>query len=60
MPDQHVFKFVRPDDEVLEVHLDGQHVVTANHDEDGWSGMRKVEETIKEIAKIIGARVEEE
>ncbi|MCX5066928.1 hypothetical protein OOJ91_13835 [Micromonospora lupini] len=48
----------RPDDEVLEVHVDGQLVATANHDEHGWSGMDAVEKTAIAVARACGAFIE--
>ena len=35
------------------VFLNGKEVASANHDEDGWSGMEKVEEIVKSIAGVL-------
>lgn len=34
---------VEINDETTEVHVNGTHVTTLTHDEDGWQGMRRVE-----------------
>ena len=46
------------DDEQIEVLVDGKHIGSANHDEDGSVGMAKVEEIAKAIAKAVGADFE--
>ncbi|MEU0078626.1 hypothetical protein ABZY58_12070 [Micromonospora tulbaghiae] len=47
----------RPDDERIEVHVNGREVATANHDEHGWSGMDAVEKTALAVARAFGAVV---
>lgn len=47
----------RPDDERIEVHVNGQVVATANHDEHGWSGMDVVEKTALAVARALGGTV---
>ncbi|MEV4197038.1 hypothetical protein [Micromonospora globbae] len=49
----------RPDDEEIEVHVDGQVVASANHDDHGWSGMDAVERTALAVARACGARVDQ-
>lgn len=48
---------VRHADESFEVRLDGQHVMSANHDEHGWDGMDAVRKVVDNVARIIGAEV---
>jgi hypothetical protein len=45
----------RPDNETIEIHLDGQLVASANHDEYGWSGMYAVEKTALAISRALTA-----
>jgi len=47
----------RPDDENIEVHVNGSVVASANHDEHGWSGMDAVEKTALSVARAFGAAV---
>lgn len=47
----------RPDDEHIEVHVNGQVVASADHDEHGWSGMDAVEKTALAVARAFGAEV---
>ncbi|MEV5819238.1 hypothetical protein AB0L22_08695 [Micromonospora haikouensis] len=47
----------RPDDEHIEVHVNGQVVASANHDEHGWDGMDAVEKTALAVARAFGAEV---
>lgn len=44
----------RPDDEHLEVVVNGEVVATANHDEHGWDGMGAVERTALAVARALG------
>ena len=48
-------KFVinHEDDENVTVFLNGKQVGSANHDEDGWSGIEKVEKIVKSIAGVL-------
>jgi hypothetical protein len=55
----HVFTISRPNDDTAEYALDGAHLITANHDEHGWSGMEAIEKLVNAIAEKIGARVAE-
>jgi hypothetical protein len=47
----------RPDEDRIEVHVNGQVVATANHDEHGWSGMDAVEKTALAVARAFGGTV---
>ena len=46
------------DDENIVVLVDGKEIGWANHDEDGWAGIQKVEEIAEGIAKALGADFE--
>ena len=41
-------------DETFEVHLNGEHITTLTHDEDGWSGIQRAEHMLEEGARILG------
>ncbi|MFY1595450.1 hypothetical protein [Micromonospora sp. WMMD737] len=45
----------RPDDEHIEIHVNGEVVASANHDEHGWSGMDAVERTALAVAGALSA-----
>ncbi|MFG3709496.1 hypothetical protein [Micromonospora sp. NPDC047730] len=49
----------RPDDERIQVHINGQEVASANHDEHGWSGMDAIERTALAVARACGARADQ-
>lgn len=53
------FELIYVDDEHLEVFYNLQPVISVNHDQHGWAGMELVKETVKKIADMIGAKVEE-
>lgn len=47
----------RPDDETLEVLIGGDVVMTANHDEHGWTGMEAVRDTARAVyERLTGVR----
>ncbi|KKM66823.1 hypothetical protein LCGC14_1477380 [marine sediment metagenome] len=46
------------DEEHIEVLVDGEWVCSADHDEDGWAGMEKVEALAESIAKKLGIEFE--
>lgn len=54
-----VFQFRQVDDESLEVLLNGQHVISVDHDGEGWAGISAVKNAVKTIAAILGVTVEE-
>lgn len=50
------------DDENIEILVDGEVICYADHDEDGWAGMEKVENLARDMAKklkISFERIEE-
>ena len=47
-----------PNDEYFEVLVDGKYIGFANHDEDGWAGMDKIEKLVEALAKALGADFE--
>ncbi|MBQ1061317.1 hypothetical protein [Micromonospora sp. C41] len=47
----------RPDDEHIEIHVNGEVIASANHDEHGWSGMDAVERTALAVARACRVRV---
>lgn len=46
------------DDEQIEIFANGMLIGFANHDEDGWAGMEKVEMIAEALAKALGADFE--
>lgn len=48
-------EFRRPDDEHLEVWIDGQEVASASHDGHGWAGMELLEKAATEVHKAATA-----
>lgn len=52
------FVIYRPDDEKMAVHLNGQYIGSANHDEHGWAGMDMFEKTITKIAEVLNLPIE--
>jgi hypothetical protein len=42
------------DDETVEVLVNGEHLITLTHDEDGWSGMGRIENMLEELAARLG------
>ena len=46
------------DEEHIEVFVNGEWVCSADHDEDGWAGMEKVEALAASIAKKLGMEFE--
>lgn len=47
------------DEESVEFSINGKHLTTVNHDEDGWVAMKKIENVIRKIAKEYGIDVQE-
>lgn len=43
----------RPDDEHIEIHVNGVAVASANYDEHGWSGMDAVERTALAVSRAL-------
>lgn len=52
------FVIYRPDDETMEVHLNGQYVGSANHDSDGWAGMESLEDLVTNVAEVLNLPVD--
>ena len=53
------FQFVDTgDDEVQEIRLNGEYLLTTNHDEHGWAGMEAARDLCERIAKSLGGTVE--
>ncbi|MEX3764412.1 hypothetical protein [Paraburkholderia phenoliruptrix] len=56
---KHVFTVKRVHDERVDYSLDGELLVSANHDDHGWAGMEEIDKLVKLIAGKIGADVVE-
>ena len=52
-------KIIKEDDESVEIWIDGNFIMSANHDEDGWSGMEMLETTARNIAKQLNLNIVE-
>lgn len=48
------------DDENVSIEVNGQEVTYANHDEEGWAGMKAVIATATKVAEALGAEVRTE
>ena len=46
-------------DDLIELHIDGKYVMSANHDSDGRAGMEKFTDVVKIMALFTGNQVEE-
>lgn len=57
-PKTHKFIINRPDDETMDITLDGKPIGSYNHDADGWAGMEEAENIVGAIAEILGIEVE--
>jgi hypothetical protein len=52
---------IKPDgDEEVRYKLNDVEMITANHDDDGWAGMERIDKLMRRIAYVIGAEVVEE
>lgn len=58
-PKNRTLRISRPDEETLIITLDGKPYERANHDEDGWAGMERVERGARRAAKEAGWIIEE-
>lgn len=58
-PSTHVFTVKQLDDEHVEYSLNGVHLITANHEDDGWAGMERIGLLVNGIAASFGATVQE-
>lgn len=56
---EHVLTIRRPNDETLEILLDGAVIGSFNHDKYGWDGMGAAEHVALAIARATGITVDE-
>ena len=59
MTQENNFVKTRIDNETVEYRLNGEVLITANHDDDGWSGMERIDDLISSIARKLGAEISE-
>jgi hypothetical protein len=52
-------KFEEPDDETLNIFLNGENLGHYTHDFDGWEGMQRVQQLIRRVAKVMAWNIEE-
>lgn len=52
-------QIIRVDDEHIKFALNGEIFAYLDHDEDGWAGMSKMENTLKTLANKLDIKVEE-
>jgi hypothetical protein len=52
-----IFTKTEIDEETIEYKLNGEYLIVATHDTDGWSGMERIDNLIKTIAKKLGASI---
>lgn len=45
-------------DEAVSIKLDGEELITPNHDTDGWAGMSRIIELVEKIAAALDIRVQ--
>lgn len=45
-------------EERVDFYLDGDHLARADHDEDGWHGMARIEGALVELAIKLGCNTE--
>ena len=51
----HTLTFVWDDGgESFDVQLDGEHIITSDHDEHGWSGMTGIHNAFVKVAQTAG------
>jgi hypothetical protein len=55
-----IFVIRHDGDESLSIELNGDHLISLNHDDDGWQGIEKACNLVNLIAEKIGAEVEHE
>lgn len=53
----HIITKLFIDGETTEYLLDGHHLITANHDTDGWTGMERINDVIQSIADRLEIKV---
>lgn len=57
---KHTINLKRPDEETLEIYVDGESVGDFNHDEYGWTGMEAAEKVITKLAEKLGIEITED
>lgn len=57
-PSDHTVTIRYPYDERMDVYVDGRHVGTADHDNDGWVGMETVYDVVVKMTDVLGCRLE--
>jgi len=50
-------KFERPDDETLNIFLNGESLGSYTHDFDGWDGMQRAQQMARRFAEIMKLEV---
>ena len=51
----HKFEVICVNDENVSLRMNGKELIVANHDEDGWNGMQRMESLFRDVMKRIGA-----
>lgn len=54
-----ILRISHPDEETLNITLDGKPYDHANHDDDGWAGMQRAEKGARRAAAEAGWTIEE-
>lgn len=49
------FKWIN--DDVCAVYLNGNHIITMNHDDHGWDGMKGIRDTLIRAGNIAGWKI---
>jgi hypothetical protein len=47
------------DEEKVGYEINGKHIITANHDDHGWSGMETIEMVFEAFAKELGIVIDD-
>lgn len=45
-------------DETLDIYLNGQLIVSTNHGDDGWAGMKRIRTAMRKVAFVLDVAVE--
>ena len=54
---KHTIAFVAPDEETLEIHIDGENVGNFNHDDHGWNGMQAAQQLMRAVARKLNFEI---
>lgn len=54
-----IIKFDAPDEETLEIYLNGESLGYYTHDFDGWDGMQRAQQLIRRVAALMNWEIEE-